>query len=95
MAVAEKVTGASPSTVAVTVLVPASLPSISRVAARPLSSVVAVAADSVPPPAVTENDTGTSARGAPAGSSTETTNGSASCTLAVPSWLSPETFVRL
>lgn len=44
-AVAVKVTGPSPATVAVTVFVSDSLPSVSLVAAWPLASVVAVVDD--------------------------------------------------
>ena len=65
MAVAVKVTECKLATVAKTVFVPASLPNVSRVAARPLASVVLVAAESVPPPAVTEKATWAPLNGSP------------------------------
>ena len=63
---AVKVTGASPATVARTLLAPGARPRVRSVAARPRASVVARVTERVPPPTVTAKVTAAPARGPPA-----------------------------
>src|SRR2546430_7540668 len=95
MAVAVNVTGdpASPLTLAVAVLllVPAVVPMVQVTDARPLASVVAVAAASDPPPAVVAHETATPGTPAPAEVVTRTTSGCASAWATVPLWALPDT----
>ena len=92
--VAPKITGFNSGTLAVTVFLPGSFPKVRVTAARPVSSVVAVVADSVPPPAVTAKVTVAPTNGFPFWSRTETTSGSANVESGNPCWLSPATLVR-
>ena len=76
--VALKVTAVTPVTRAATVLSPGASPSVSRVCARPLLFVVALAGETLPPPAVTANLTVTPDTGSSFSSITSTTSGLAS-----------------
>ena len=95
VAVAVKVTVSSPTTDAATVFAPGAEPNVNVLLARPLASVVTVAADSAPPPAVTEKETAAPANGAPFWSLTSTTNGADKTAPTDAACPSPETFAKL
>ena len=84
-----------PVDVAVTVFVPAVVPSVSVVEAFPFDPVMAEVADREPPPAVMLNATLTPLTGFPLASFTITTRGLGSTVPTVPFWLSPESIVIL
>ena len=88
-AVAVNVTAESPVTVAVTVFVPALDPSVRVTVALPLAFVLLVAADRLPPPAVTAHATLTPDRAAELLFKTVTSNAVESVALKAPVWLLP------
>src|SRR5689334_2214254 len=80
VATAENVTGArtTPGALAVTVLAPAIVPTVSVACAWPIASVMTFVADKLPPPLVTSNTTVTKGTGSWFASLTIATNGNAS-----------------
>ena len=80
--------------VAVRVFVPGALPIVQETEAFPSAWVVAVAAPTEPPPAVTAKATDCPASGFPKASFTDTTTGLARACPTGPAWLSPDTLAK-